>query len=301
MPMDQSGETRAAAILARLDRLPGTRHVWMLIALLSLGGVFELYDLFMTGYLVPGLMKAGLLTGVEVSIFKGPALFVASDLLRSLHRHHRVRLPRRQVRPARDLHLLAALVQRRDIHPGLPEHRDGVNLWRLIGGIGIGVELVTIDTYISELVPKSRRGKAFAFQQAVGFCAVPGGAARLAARAARPARLRGWRWVVIIGSVGALFVWLLRRGLPEVAALAGAAGAAGGGRAGHAAIEAQVPPISAGRCRRRRRRPEDAAPQGRYAEVFAPAYRGRTIMMIVVQFLLRRSASTASPTGCRRC
>jgi len=76
--IDQSGQGRAAAILARLDRLPGTRHVWRLITLLSLGGLFELYDLFMTAYVVPGLMKAGLLTNVAVSIFAGPALFVAA-------------------------------------------------------------------------------------------------------------------------------------------------------------------------------------------------------------------------------
>ena len=43
----------------------------------------------------------------------------------------------------------------------------GVSLWRLIAGIGIGVELVTIDTYLSELVPKSMRGRAFAFNQGV--------------------------------------------------------------------------------------------------------------------------------------
>ena len=34
-------------------------------------------------------------------------------------------------------------------------------------------ELTAADTYISELVPKRVRGKAFAFQQAIGFCAVP--------------------------------------------------------------------------------------------------------------------------------
>lgn len=43
----------------------------------------------------------------------------------------------------------------------------------MIGGIGIGVELVTIDSYISELVPKSGRGKAFAYQQGMSLCAVP--------------------------------------------------------------------------------------------------------------------------------
>ena len=49
----------------------------------------------------------------------------------------------------------------------------GVNLWRFIAGIGIGVELVTIGTYLTELVPKEIRGRAFACCQAVGFSAVP--------------------------------------------------------------------------------------------------------------------------------
>ena len=72
------GQAPAAGILARLDRLPATRHVWQLVAVISLGGMFELYDLFMTAYVIPGLVKAGLLSDVAVGIFKGPALFVAA-------------------------------------------------------------------------------------------------------------------------------------------------------------------------------------------------------------------------------
>ena len=67
-----------AKILARLDRLPGTRTVWTLVGLLSLGGMFEFYDLFMMGYVIPGLLRAKLLAGVKISIFAGPALFVAA-------------------------------------------------------------------------------------------------------------------------------------------------------------------------------------------------------------------------------
>jgi len=92
----------------------------------------------------------------------------------------------------------------------------GVCLWRMIAGIGIGVELVTIDTYIAELVPKHMRGRAFAFNQCVQFAVVPV-VAFLAYILVplSPLGWDGWRWVVAIGAVGALFVWFLRRAIPE--------------------------------------------------------------------------------------
>jgi putative MFS transporter len=52
----------AAELAARLDRLPMTRHIWVLVTLISLGGGFELYDLFLTAYIAPGLVKANFFT-----------------------------------------------------------------------------------------------------------------------------------------------------------------------------------------------------------------------------------------------
>jgi putative MFS transporter len=91
-----------------------------------------------------------------------------------------------------------------------------VDLWRFIAGVGIGIELVTIDTYVSELVPASHRGRAYAYNQFLQFLAVP-----LVAFLAwllvpqMPLGLDGWRWVVLIGSVGAIFIWFIRLSLPE--------------------------------------------------------------------------------------
>jgi putative MFS transporter len=85
-----------------------------------------------------------------------------------------------------------------------------------MAGLGIGVELVTIGTYISELAPKHIRGRAFACEQAVGFMAVPVVAfLSYLLVPNKPFGLDGWRWVVIIGAHGALFVWFIRRALPE--------------------------------------------------------------------------------------
>ena len=49
-------------IALRLEALPASSHLWRLVILLSLGGSFEIYDLFLTGYIAPGLNRSGLLT-----------------------------------------------------------------------------------------------------------------------------------------------------------------------------------------------------------------------------------------------
>ena len=96
------------------------------------------------------------------------------------------------------------------------QHVFALNLWRFISGIGVGVELVTIDTYLSELVPANLRGRAFAINQAIQFCAVPVVALLAWLLVPRsPFGLDGWRWVVLLGATGAIVVWWIRRRIPE--------------------------------------------------------------------------------------
>ena len=49
-----------ASLTGRIDALPASFGLWSFITLLSLGGFFELYDLFQTGYISAGLLAEGI-------------------------------------------------------------------------------------------------------------------------------------------------------------------------------------------------------------------------------------------------
>jgi sugar transport protein len=167
--------TPAAEITARLDRLPMTRHMWMLVLLISLGGWFDTYAIFLTGSIAPGMFADKIFTPTTVSLFgfTGLASFIAA-LFAGLFigtmffTQAADRFGRRTVFTYSLVwYCIATLVMAFQTTP------NGINLWRFIAGIGIGVELVTVDTFISELVPKRARGKTFAMQQSIGFIPVP--------------------------------------------------------------------------------------------------------------------------------
>ena len=164
-----------AWIAARINRLPATRSLWKLVALISLGGWFELYDLFFRGYIAPGLAKSGILTGTTQAFFgfsgigafvavTFAGLFIGTFFLGFLSD----RYGRRFIFTYSLLWYTSAT-----IIMACQTSTEGLLLWRFIAGIGVGVEIITIDAYISEMVPRHMRGRAFAFNQAVMFSSVP--------------------------------------------------------------------------------------------------------------------------------
>ena len=205
-------------VAARLDRLPPSRHTRRLITLLSLGGWFEFYDLFFTAYVALGLFKAGLFKPTTQGLFdlQGFASFVAA-LFAGLFVGTLAfswlsdRFGRRSIFTFALLwYSIGAFIMAFQITP------ETIDLWRFIASVGLGVELVNVDTYVSELVPKEQRGPAFAYNQFIMFTAVP--VVALLAWWLVPQQifgLDGWRWVVLIGSIGAFVIWWIRRRLPE--------------------------------------------------------------------------------------
>jgi MFS transporter, putative metabolite:H+ symporter len=279
--------TPAAEITARLDRLPMTRHMWVLVLLISLGGWFDTYSIFLTGTIAPGLFADKIFTPTTVAFFgfTGLASFIAA-LFTGLFigtmflTRFADRFGRRTVFTYSLIWYSAcATVMAFQSTP------ETVNLWRLLAGIGIGIELVTVDTYISELVPKRERGRTFAIQQAIGFVAVP--VVTLLAWIfvpIAPLGLSGWRWVVLFDAAGAILVWWARFGLPESPRWLAQQGRLAEAETVMHAIETKV----AAESNAPLPRPgppavEDPRP-GQLIEAFGPRYRKRTIMLSVANF-----------------
>ena len=212
------GTDSRVTVAARLDRLPKSRYIRRLIILLSLGACFEFYDLFFSAYIAPAFYSSGIFSPTTEGFlgFQGFASFVAA-LFAGLFVGTLAFSP------------IADRFGRRAIFSfslvwysvctfvmALQSTAAAINSWRFLAGIGLGVEMITVGAYVSELAPKERRGQAFAFNQVLSFSAVPVAALVSAVLVSRHLLgLDGWRWVAIIGASGAIFIWFIRRAIPE--------------------------------------------------------------------------------------
>jgi putative MFS transporter len=269
-------------IARRLESLPASPQMWRLVILLSLGGWFEIYDLFFTGYIAPGLARSGLLTTTTQAFFgfSGIGAFVAATFAGLFAGTFFLgfladRFGRRSVFTFALLGYTAASVAM-----ACQTTSGGILLWRFIAGIGIGVEIITIDAYITELVPSRMRGRAFAVNQAVMFTAVP----VVAALAwwlvpLSPYGIDGWRWVVLIGAAGSMAIWILRLLVPESPLWL-----ARRGRTEEAAKILDVLEVSAGAALAQmtgNARPAPMAAQAGFADLFRPPYLSLVILFMV--------------------
>jgi MFS transporter, putative metabolite:H+ symporter len=297
-------------IAVRIERLPLGSFHRRFIALVSLGGWFDFYDIYMMAYIGATLQHSGFLTLQQFSnviaagflgMFTGTIVFgMGSD-----------RMGRRSAFVSMLL-IYSAFTLAGAFAPSA----EWLIVLRFFAGIGIGAELVVIDTYVSEMVPSGARGRYVAITQMTGFTAVPIVAILVRMLAPTHFLIDGWRWVMVLGSMGAAFAWYFRRRLPEsprwlesrgrhdeaeriVAALESES-LSGSARIETAAVD--VPAVTAAECTEARRTTakgatetnsvEDRTPErsvggerGSFMELWRPPYRRRTIMLVIFHAL----------------
>jgi len=283
-------------VAARLDRLPVGRFHYRFLGLISLGAWFDYYDNFVAGTLAVVLPLAGVLpeakkgdwtsavgwfmAALPLGMFLGSIFFgMASDYLGRRFGFIAMLL----------LYSLATLAAGAGYYPLVAVAGSSAGLalllvTRLLAGAGVGGENVIIDAYVSEMVPSQIRGWAVAWTQAIAFTALP--VAALLGRLLTPRESpSNWWLLLLIGSLGALWSWSLRRQLPESPRWSASVGrheeAAASLRAIEVAVEREagvsLQPVSLPVQTPARRAP--------FREIWSPRYRGRTLLLIAFHVL----------------
>jgi MFS transporter, putative metabolite:H+ symporter len=210
-----AGATRVAAptatdIGSQLDALPVGRVHRRIVVAIGLGLFFEVYEIFLsssiatalkTQYHMGGTTLALLMASSFLGMFIGAAAFgrIADKIGR--RRAFVLNLVWFSV-----CSLLGAVAPT----PAL------LVAARFLAGIGIGAEYPVADSYLSDVLPKAHRGRLAAWAYTCSFLAVPAlGFLALGLSGHTVFGIEGWRVLLLIGAVGAVFVMLIRRGLPE--------------------------------------------------------------------------------------
>jgi putative MFS transporter len=267
-------DSGGVSIAARLNRLPVTRAHRIAVVIVGIGMFFDLYEVFLAGTLSSVLTKQFDVTGnnlklVLASAFIG-AFFGALILTRLADR-----LGRR-----RAFFFTLGIYSVFSVLAAFSPNVEILIICRFLAGVGIGGELPLCDAYLSDLLPSRVRGRMIGWAYTVGFCAVP--AAGFLARGIGTSHVAGWdgwRWMFVIGGVGAAICWALRRRLPESPRWLEAVGRTAEADAIVSTLEqqaieqlgGQLPEPEAGSWPESRRAP--------VSELFTPRFRKRTVML----------------------
>lgn len=198
------------SVAARLDRIPPFRMHRRLAVAVGFANGFDLYDIFLAGVLAAVLAPLwGLGTDGKALVIGSSfgGMFVGAIVLSTLAD----RLGRRRVF-LWNLLIYSGFTLAAAFAPNL----TWLVIMRFCAGLGLGAELSLSDTYLSEMLPRAVRGRYMAWAYTMSFIGVPIAAFVGAEFVAKHTLLiAGWRWLLVVGSIGAIVVWAMRRGLPE--------------------------------------------------------------------------------------
>lgn len=270
-------------IAERIERLPLGGFHRRFVGLVSLGNFFDLYDIFIVAYIGAALQQTGFLTLRQFTFFVA-AGFLGMFVGTVVFGMGSDRMGRR-----RSFILLLLIYSIFTFADAFAPNAAWLIALRFFAGVGIGAEIVVIDTYVTEVVPSYARGRYVAITQVAGFCAVP--VAAVLSRVLVPTHwlMSGWRWVMVIGASGALLTWWFRRRLPESPRWLEARGRVAEAEAIMAALERETLPVAERSTEVAERSfatlGMTAEEGGSFVELWKAPYLGRTVMLVIFQAL----------------
>jgi MFS transporter, putative metabolite:H+ symporter len=207
--MSSSTNSAASSIAGRMERLPLGNFHRRFVALVSLGNFFDLYDIFIVAYIGAALQQSAFFSLKQFSVFVASG-FLGMFFGTIVFGMGSDRMGRRSAFVS-----LLLIYSVFTLAGAFAPSAAWLIALRFFAGLGIGAEIIVIDTYVTEIVPSHARGRYVAITQVAGFCAVP--VAAVLSRLLVPTHFlfAGWRWVMVIGGSGALLSWWFRRKLPE--------------------------------------------------------------------------------------
>jgi MFS transporter, putative metabolite:H+ symporter len=198
-------DVAASTLHERLDALPLSRFHWTLLVVSGLGWMFDAMDVLVVGSVVAAVSREWGLDTTQsqwINTANVAGLFfgaLASGWLAD-------RLGRKRV------FQLTLLVY--SVFTGLSAAATSLAMLmglRFLAGVGLGGELPVASTLVSEFAPARRRGMLVVLLESfwaygsvlaalVGFLVIPHW---------------GWRAALLLGALPALYVFVVRRGIPE--------------------------------------------------------------------------------------
>jgi putative MFS transporter len=283
-----SAQSRNYAILARIDRLPPSRHLMGVVARIAAGGWFEFFELFMPGFISLGLVRSGIFTISNKGLLDThsfasflASFFIGMFLSTAVFGFVSDKFGRRAVFVySMIVYSLAQLAVAVLSDPLL------IDIARLVAGFAVGMQLVNNDCYITELTPRSRRGHYMTVSYIFVLSSIPVAALLAALLVPQdPFGIAGWRIVVALGSLSGLLVWFIQRGLPESPRWLEVHGRVAEANAIVTHIEQRIeaelgvalspPDLDV---------PDALIEKGRWQEIFSAFYLPRTLLVSVFQF-----------------
>jgi MFS transporter, putative metabolite:H+ symporter len=189
----------------RLDRLPITRFHRRVFALVGIGMFLDGFDIYLAGTVLGATIKSGFAT-MEQGAFFVSATFVGMMLGSLVAGFVGDRYGR-----SFTYQINLALFGLASLAAGFAPNMETLIVLRFVMGLGLGAENVVGYATLTEFIPGRFRGRWLGIMAMIVALGLP--SSILLSTYLIPTH--GWRAMFIVGGVGGLLVWWVRKRLPE--------------------------------------------------------------------------------------